>query len=89
MLERESLLMGKLIRIVEGSSSKSTTKTKGNSSRKQAAAEEQVLRSTGPVDRTCTTCTSESRSTGGRVGRPTVGFGLKSAVRKPVVFKGC
>ena len=35
-----------------------------NSSRKIAAAAEQVLRSTGPVDRTCTTCT------GSESGRP-------------------
>ena len=78
----------------------------GKQQQKKAAAAEQVQRSTGPVDRTCTTCTgSESGRPPGRpkcltvsaqlsvvfgrpTGRPTVGFGRKSAVPEIWVFKG-
>ena len=67
LLEREELWLRKLTRIVKGSSRKSATRDDGRNSRKQAATAEQVQRSTGPVDRTCTACTgSESGRSPGR-----------------------
>ena len=52
---------------VKGSSRKSATRDDGRNGGKQTAAAKQVLRSTGPVDRTCTTCTvSESGRPPGR-----------------------
>ena len=58
LLERGRFVLRKMTRTVKGLSRKSAIRDDGrNSSRKQAAAAKQVLRSTGPVDRTCTTCT--------------------------------
>jgi len=70
LLERGRFVLRKMTRTVKGLSRKSATRDDGrNSSRKQAAAAKQVLRSTGPVDRTCTTCTG----LGGRPDRSTAG----------------
>ena len=67
LLEREISTEGVDPDRVKGSSRKSATRDDGRNGRKQAAAAKQVLRSTGSVDRTCTTCTvSESGRPPGR-----------------------